>query len=168
ILIICLFPLFLTAQKVRQTKQVNPYALYVKGGGFEGVIFDGSQEESWSHYATYGDSLFTPTLEEVEIGEKVLRKQLQEANQRLDCQKKRQGPAIHKKLKKYGRQYYGSISEKGERLLHINCFWKADGRYEERWLKGLILIKDGCSYYWRVTINLKTQKITSLWVNGKA
>jgi hypothetical protein len=70
-------------------------------------------------------------------------------------------------LKKYKRQYIPFINSKGEKKVHVNCFcisdWNLNG-----WKKSLVLVDDGGSCFFNVTINLTTNKYEELYINGYA
>ena len=68
-------------------------------------------------------------------------------------------------MKKYKRQYVGFINDKGEKILWINFVW--DKRLTESELsEDIISVKDGCSYYWNIKINVTTNNIFELKING--
>ena len=66
---------------------------------------------------------FTPSIEDIELVEKLLNEQLKNINNGVN-QGKNLGPKIHKKLRKYQRQYIGFISEQGERYIYLSCNWQ--------------------------------------------
>jgi hypothetical protein len=76
-------------------------------------------------------------------------------------------PIIHKNLKKYKRQYFGYINEKGEKILYINSLWKKNEK-ETKWLQQIIMVSDGGSHYWNIEYNLETEELENLKVNGYA
>ena len=109
---------------------------------------------------------FTPTRQEIDKAETALRTELKELNKQLINQ--HTTPIIHKKLKKYKRQYFGYIDNKGNKILRINCFWDKDNDSRDNWLKDRISVQDGGSYYWNIKFNLNTGKLFDLQVNGYA
>lgn len=110
------------------------------------------------------ENCFTPTKREVDRAELYLRGHLKEVNEDLINQTTT--PIIHRKLKKYKRQYFGYIDENGDRILLINCFWSKNKSNSEVWLQNRINVSDGGSYYWDVKFNLDKNKLFDLNVNG--
>jgi hypothetical protein len=108
---------------------------------------------------------FTPTKEEIFEAEKALKLKLKEANRNLENQYN--SPIIHRNLKKYKRQYFGFINDKGEKILYINSLWKKNEE-ETKWLQQIIMVSDGGSYYWNIEYNLDTEELMNLSVNGSA
>ncbi len=163
------------AQKVIATEPISQFTTYVKGTNFEGVIF--SKEYNMQFYQnTSAELRFTPSIEDIELVEGLLRKQLKKVNQGIN-QGKHVGPRIHKKLKKYQRQYIGFISENGERYIYLNCNWhrhnlldriKGDAPPSDGWKTEFWMVFDGGSYHWNVQINLDKKQLINLDVNGVA
>jgi hypothetical protein len=108
---------------------------------------------------------FTPTRDEIDEAESALKSHLKEMNHKLI----NQPPIIHKNLKHYKRQYFGYLDKAGQRILFINCFWSSqDDYFDENWLKSMIYVLDGGSYFWNVKYNLDTGELFELHVNGHA
>ena len=146
---------------------------YIKTNNFEGVIF------SKDYFTFIGGERFTPTMSDIDLIEKILRKEIKEINvnrpnQIGNC------PIIHKKLKKYKRQYFGYFDTNGDRIIFINCFWERGGFYEfidrvfyneppdNKWKTEEVFVLDGCSYYWSIKVNLTTKTLFDFCVNGIA
>lgn len=108
---------------------------------------------------------FTPTKEEIIKAENALKSKLKFINNPLMNQSS--SPIIHKNLKKYKRQYFGYINEKGEKILYINSLWKKNEK-ETKWLQQIIMVSDGGSHYWNIEYNLETEELENLKVNGYA
>lgn len=120
---------------------------------------------------------FDPTKEDLLKAEIILKDNIKERNKSQMMNQGDDCPIIHRNLNKYFRQYFGVINNKGEKIIHINMLWDRSSMRERIWgsaydrdkyYKEYTIILDGCSYYWYVTINLATEKIESLWVNGLA
>lgn len=109
-----------------------------------------------------GDS-FSPSRENVEEAEKMLRSDLKKLNKEMTNQSS--SPIIHKKLKKYNRQYFGFVDHKGHKILYINALWKRKNKTNS-WLKRYIKMNDGGSYFWQIYYDLTTKKLYGLNVNG--
>lgn len=118
-----------------------------------------------SSYEIMPGKRFTPTKEEIFEAEKALKSKLKEANRNLENQYN--SPIIHRNLKKYKRQYFGFINDKGEKILYINSLWKKNEE-ETKWLQQIIMVSDGGSHYWNIEYNLETDELINLSVNGSA
>jgi hypothetical protein len=109
-------------------------------------------------------SRYTPSAKEIEKAEKLLREKLhsfnaKRINQGSGC------PIIHKKLKKYFRQYIGYVNRNGEHVIWINFFWNKD--LVDRAMFDIITINDGCSYYWDIEVNITKDELINLDINGR-
>lgn len=134
---------------------------YIIGNGYAGYIFDSAHAVLKS--IKDEQRRYTPTKAEINEAEMMLRKQIAAAN----SSKINQGngcPVIHKKLRKYYRQYLGFIDKQGNKVIWINLFWNKDliagaGR-------DIVMMNDGCSYYWSAEVNLTTAQLSNLDING--
>ncbi len=140
---------------------LDPPSVYVKGKGYAGYIFEKEHLVMVSIKNQQGR--FTPTLEEVEVAEKLLKARLPELNkdkisQYGTC------PNIEKKLKKYKRQYFGLMNQSGEKVIWINMLMNHINEASEE----IIIVCDGCSYYWNVKVNITTGEVYDLSINGSA
>jgi hypothetical protein len=127
---------------------------------FEVAIFPSN------YFDLIGGQRFTPTKQEIDKAEFALQTELKTLNKNLINQTST--PIIHKKLKKYKRQYFGYIDQNGDRILLINCFWSKYIDFSERWLKERVVVFDGGSYYWSIKFNLDKNELFGLNVNGYA
>ena len=142
-------------------------------------MYEGDLENfsvSWSsdsRYLTYGKELDSRTTAiaifdtKDEIVHQVTAgyyNDLKEVNKDLINQSST--PIIHRKLKKYKRQYFGYIDGNGDRILLINCFWSKNRSDSEIWLRNRIIVNDGGSYYWNIKFNLDKNALFELVVNG--
>ena len=169
LLIQLLFFYSVRAQKISFTEQRSSSHTYVKGEDFEGVIF--SKDFVFPFLANQsGDKRFTPTATDVEAAELLLCKNLKTVN----CKKVNQGggigPVIDENLNKFVRQYYGYISDTGERIVYISCLiksnYKATAKEVPNWLKGAVVVLNGGSNYWQVQANLNKASLFGLDING--
>lgn len=110
---------------------------------------------------------FKPSLEEVKKAEELLSKQIEEINKDVLNQGGKECPVIHKNLSKYIRQYIGYINAGGDKVIFMNMIWNGSTDYEG-FDTEYNLIFDGCSHYWRIKVNLNTQKVYDLEINGSA
>jgi hypothetical protein len=67
-------------------------------------------------------------------------------------------------LKRYKRQYFPIVNEKGEKEVWVNCFCSTWG--SEKWKSEIIHVKDGGNCFFNVKINLTKQILYELSVNG--
>ena len=150
IIVLFLSSCFIHAQNVAE---------HFKTRQFEVAIFPESSNELMQQ------NRFTPTKEEIIKAENALKSKLKFINNPLMNQCS--SPIIHKNLKKYKRQYFGYINEKGEKILYINSLWKKNEK-ETKWLQQIIMVSDGGSHYWNIEYNLETEELENLKVNGYA
>jgi hypothetical protein len=150
IVILFLSSCFIHAQNVAE---------HFKTKQFEVAIFPESSDEIMQ------GKRFTPTKEEIIKAENALKSKLKEVNRNFENQYN--SPIIHKNLKKYKRQYFGFINNKGEKVLYINSLWKKNEK-ETKWLQQIIMVSDGGSYYWNIEYNLDNDELMNLSVNGPA
>ncbi|GAA4908345.1 hypothetical protein [Mucilaginibacter defluvii] len=85
---------------------------------------------------------------------------------------------VEKNLKKYIRQYVGTVNAKGEREIFISFLWKEDldvsdiAKIDPKtdlyyWQKDWVTVADGGNHCWQIMINLKKSKIFDFSVNGE-
>lgn len=118
-------------------------------------------------FLPFGDApRFTPTIEEINLAEMLVNDQLEN----LNLNQENQGgscPIIHTELRKYDRQYVGYLDQSGQRIIWINFFWSrrvaATNLKEE-----VIIVFDGCSYYWNVKVSIDKKLLFELNVNGNS
>ena len=134
-------------------------AEHFKTRQFEVAIFPESSDEIMP------GKRYTPTKEDIIKAENALKSKLKEANRNLENQYN--SPIIHRNLKKYKRQYFGFINDKGEKILYINSLWKKNEE-ETKWLQQIIMVSDGGSHYWNIEYNIETDELINLSVNGSA
>ena len=159
-IIILVLTLIAVLKTFGQNENINVKTVHYKTDRFDIAIFP----------ANYIDFIsgerFTPTKQDIDKAEAALRTKLKELNKMQINQ--HTTPIIHKKLKKYKRQYFGYIDSNGNKILLINCFWYKDDDSKEKWLKDRIYAFDGGSYYWNVKFNLNTEDLFDLLINGYA
>lgn len=152
----------------------NPtdYSTIIKKGRVTAVIF---KENATCFLCLQDKNRFTPTIEEIEKAEFILKNKLKTHNQtRLnqvsDC------PIIHKNLKSYRRQYFGYIDNNGNKIIYLTFNWDRYTLFDrlrgyhknesENWKKEIEMDLGGCSYHWEIKINLDTEEIFELEING--
>ena len=136
---------------------------YVKNNCFEGYIFEKDCDNKGVLNNEY--LLFTPSEDEVIQAEKLLVNKIKDLNTKRYNQGKR-CPVIHRNMKKYYRQYIGYINEDDEKIIWINFIWK--NQSPKNWNKEIIIVDDGCSFYWQVKVNLNSKNLFDLFVNGNS
>jgi hypothetical protein len=163
-----------TVNMMKTNKETN---LAIKSSKFKGTVFTDTYPVS-KLFVSDISSLrrFTPTKQEIEQAEEILRSQISLANKSLPNQY-RNNPIIHKELNSYFRQYVGLINTNNERIIHVNFYWdrfslkdKLKGYSDDR-LKfedEYAIVFDGGSRYWQITVNLTRKCLTDLQVNGIA
>jgi hypothetical protein len=109
-----------------------------------------------------GDS-FTPARQEVDDAESALRSKLELINK--DLKNQEESPVIHRRLRRYNRQYFGYINSDGHKVLYISALWKGRNK-TNTWLERYIPMTGGGSYFWQIKYNLSTKELTDLNVNG--
>ena len=137
-------------------------AIFCKGKGYKGYMFDTSYLVLKSIKEQQRKTMLS--CDEIKIAEGILKKNLvdlnaSKINQTEGC------PNIIKKLCKYRRQYFGFINTKGEKIIWINFFWNKE--FNDKAKYELIGVNDGCSYYWNIEVNITTNSLSNLQVNGK-
>ncbi|TDU43490.1 hypothetical protein BXY82_0902 [Gelidibacter sediminis] len=143
---------------------------------FEGAIFSNSYEIPYSENPSI-EKRFTPTKKEILELEKQLQNDIKKINKNKPNQGKGYGPIIHRKLKKYDRQYIGFIDQYGQKVIHINFIWngyslwesirgwtKPDGTWKSEWQ----VIFDGGSRYWNINYIIDKKCFVDFRVNGVA
>lgn len=150
------------------------YSTVIKKGRVTGVLF---KENGTCFLCLQDKKRFTPTIEEIEKAELILKKNLKcinqtRVNQVDNC------PIIHKKLKSYRRQYFGYIDNNGDKIIYITFNWdrytlrdrlRGYSRDEnENWKIEKEMVLDGCSYHWEIKINLNKEELFELGINGIA
>lgn len=110
---------------------------------------------------------FEPTQEEVREAERLLTEQIEQLNSRRinqdgDC------PVIDQNLNKYLRQYVGYTNTSGEKVVLINMLWSDKIDNYEGLRSELAMVFDGCSHYWKVKVNLTSDTVYDLEINGSA
>ena len=67
-------------------------------------------------------------------------------------------------LKEYGRQYMAVLSDKGEKIIYVNCFCDPTRfKYRDR---DLVIVFDGGNCYFNFKVDLKNRKIFDFMENG--
>lgn len=169
-------------QHVKSSTQVSAFATYLEGSNFEGVIFSQGYTpftgtynitQEFKQYQEGISQRFTPTISQIEMAERILQKNLRLYSYRKNI--KGFGPAIHRKLPKYHRQYLAYTSVRNEKIIFINAGWeqytlldRLQNLYPQdtTWKYEYQIVMDGGSYFWRIEVNLTTGTLSGLGING--
>ncbi len=162
-----------TTVETFQTDDANKIG--VKSNKFCGTVFKAIDSGNL-HFIQPFVSLdkFTPTREDIQLAEAILKTQIESINSHRINQFGKQG-YIDKHLNKYFRQYIGFINEQGDHVIHINFHWnrfsifdRLKGNWDDRlnYTSDFSIVLDGGSRYWNVNVNLTTKKLSGLSVNG--
>jgi len=141
------------------------YTTHLKKFNYEGIIFP----KGYNVFQINDSSGFTPNIEDIEHVEKIIRRSIKELNKNLVNQDS--GPIIHKNLRKYKRQYFGKFNEKGQKVISIGFSWdksrwKDKKSGVDKWKTDELMVMDGGSNYWSISINLSTDEIIYFNVHG--
>ncbi|WP_299515361.1 hypothetical protein [Mucilaginibacter sp.] len=104
---------------------------------------------------------FTPTKADIEIFQSIFIQQVV-GHGRSHIGHYKDYP--YKASGKHFMQFAGFINERGEKVLHINFLYNQDNAitYEDDYKTVL----DGGDHYWQLDVNLTTQQVIDLRVNG--
>ncbi len=150
----------LYAQKIIRTEKVTDHSIHIIGDNFDGVIF--TKEYNVGPFVEPNSTRFTPSINDIALIEKLLDRNLDTVGGRSS-----QNVAIHKNLKNYVRQYWGYITEKGEKIIYINALDnESNAAQGRRWLNDLIEVLDGGPAFWNIKVNLTNPQLFDFSVNG--
>lgn len=137
----------------------------VEGKKYKGIVF--SRDFKLRSDDTV--SRWTPSSDEIDELEHKLGKFLKEKSKTSLLNQGNGCPIIHKKLRRYIRQYAGYISENGDKMIYVNSFWEEDDKmFPLDWKNRLVQVFDGCSYYWQIHYNVNKKAFDGFSVNGSA
>lgn len=140
---------------------VSQEPTYIKGKKFSGYIFNAMHQV----LIMDEDKRYTPTEADIILTEKLIVEKIKELNKRQENQS-HGCPVIHKSLRRYVRQYVGFINAKGEKVVWINFIWK-DRVSDEELKEDIVVVNDGCSYFWTIKVNLFTLTLHDLQISGQ-
>lgn len=171
-LFLLLFVIYSCKSSFYEVNKLNSNATIIKRGKIESVIFS---KEADCFLCNFPGSGFTPTVEEINEAEKILKKDIKSASKPMYNQEDGY-PIIHNNLNNYRRQYYGYINKDGEKILYVNFLWakytfieRLKGYHKdegENWKSEREIVLDGGSNYWQIEINLTQKKLSNLNTNG--
>lgn len=168
--------LFLMSCKTTFKIVENPtdYSTVIKKGRVTGVVF---KENATCFLCLQDKKRFTPTIEEIEKAELILKRNLKTINQKRINQVHK-CPIIHNHLKSYRRQYFGYIDKNGNKIIYVTFNWNRYNLLDrirgyskdesDNWKKEKEMVLDGCSYHWEIKINIDTKELFEFGINGIA
>lgn len=141
---------------IQAQEVLSDTSIYIKKADYQGVIFNSKADNNPDISA-----------EEVAIAEEALgwfmekqRRKKSLVNQGGSC------PYIHRKLRKYKRQYIGKLDEKGRKILVIRAFLEFEKYFFPTWKSQMVQELGGCSHFWSIKVNLKKQKCFDYQINN--
>ncbi|HXK90896.1 MAG TPA: hypothetical protein PLA75_02325 [Bacteroidales bacterium] len=142
-------------------------AIYVKTDDYEGVIFGPKclKRLLIKDGDTIDEPRWIPTMQDIENAEKLIRKYVTKKSKHPLVNQGNGCPIIYQNFDKYVRQYYGTYNKKGQKILEVNFLWR-EYAYETEWKCVRLMIFDGCSFYWDISVNMNKKKCFDYWVNG--
>ncbi|HPU46237.1 MAG TPA: hypothetical protein PLQ91_01225 [Bacteroidales bacterium] len=142
-------------------------AIYVKTDDYEGVIFGPKclKRLLIKDGDTIDEPRWIPTMQDIENAEKLIRKYVTKKSKHYLVNQGDGCPIIYQNFDKYVRQYYGTYNKKGQKILEVNFLWR-EYAYETEWKCVRLMIFDGCSFYWDISVNMNKKKCFDYWVNG--
>ena len=148
----------------------------INSRNFKGAIFPKTYDIPLTENPSI-EKRFTPTKEEIVELENQLRSQIKKINKNKPNQGKHYGPIIHKRLKKYDRQYIGFIDQYGQRVIHANFIWNGYSIWEsirgwtkpdDSWKTDWQMWFDGGSRFWNINYIIDKKEFVDFSVNGVA
>lgn len=137
------------------------YHTEVLGSNYHGYVFN----KDWAVDITVEnqDGRFTPEDIDIAKAEKLMQKKLAFLNRNHENQ---EGlcPIIDEHIRKYIRQYVGFTDVNGAKIVWINGVW--EGTFTDLVSKDIVRTSGGCGRYWSIKVNLDTEKVYGLEVNG--
>jgi hypothetical protein len=162
ILLFLIFALNVSAQKIVKLEKVTDHSTYIKGNNFEGAIF--TKDYNTDRSISFPGKRFTPNANEIILVEKLIIQHLDTVRNKWN-----QSVFVHERLRKYIRQYFGYINEKGERIIYINALLRnSDFIPKKDWSNDLVTVEDGGNSYWGIKINLSTHQLFEFRTNSVA
>ncbi|WP_295666825.1 hypothetical protein [uncultured Mucilaginibacter sp.] len=152
-------------------KRASIYSARIWGDDFQGVVFNNKFKST----DTSKQQVFTPGKTDIELVENCLRRGLDtlvstptynfSGKSMVDSIA---GKTVFPNLTYYVRQYFGYVNEKGEKIILVNSFYQYSHIYADRkyWLKQMVNVYDGGKAFWHVKVNLHTEQLFDLYING--
>lgn len=137
------------------------YHTEVLGSNYHGYVFN--KEWEVDILVENQDGRFTPEDIDIAKAEKLMQKKLAFLNRNHENQEG-MCPIIDEHIRKYTRQYVGFTDINGARIIWINAVW--DDKMQKQLSQDIVRTSGGCGHYWSIKVNLDTEKVYGLEVNG--
>ena len=138
---------------------------FVKGKGYYGYVF--SKDQPFCGLPIERDRI-SLTEENIFNAERILRNNINTEYVK-SCQFLWKKPPINKRtLKNYYRQYLGYINSNNEIIVRIYLTMKKCVADIKELSDDLIIVYDGGYSYWYISINLQTQQVLKMNINGES
>ncbi|MBQ9638296.1 MAG: hypothetical protein IJV22_01900 [Bacteroidales bacterium] len=133
----------------------------VNGHNYHGYVF----HKDWKVDVNVEnqDGRYTPTDEDIALVEKMVKKKIAYLNRHHENQEG-MCPIIDEHMDKYERQYVGFTDLNGYRIVWVNYVW--DDKVKKKLSQDIVLTEGGCGHYWHLKVNVDTEKVYGLEVNG--
>jgi hypothetical protein len=124
------------------------------------TIIPASENMEWAFGKGYKN--YSPNAEDVETAELLLK----------ECFNKESSgthnPFFDRDLNDYNRQFIGAELIGGDKVIMINCFCRDREKDLKNWRTDMVLVADGGSCFFRITVNIKRKSYYNLMINGHA
>ena len=135
----------------------------VDGSNYHGFSFNERWEVDFR--IENQDGRYTLTPEDIVLVEGLIQKRIAYINREHINQGGR-CPLIDEHMTRYRRQYVGFTDADGFRIAWVNFIWD-DTLSDNQLAQDVLLTTGGCGRYWHIKMNLDTEKIYGLEVNGE-
>ena len=134
----------------------------VKCKDYKGYIFP-KEHSIWGLTPEY--NWYTPSIEDIAQAEKILRTFVRKGYINTNKDGCCKVPINKRTLKKYMRQYVGYLTERGNIIIHI--FLNKDIDMDKNNLsEDILAVFDGEINHWSIKINISTEELFDLQING--
>lgn len=133
----------------------------IEGSYYHGYSFHKNWEVDFTVESQ--DGRYTPSNEDIAKAERLIKKRIAYVNRNHENQEGK-CPVIDEHMNKYERQYVGFTDIYGYRIVWVNFIWDESGKLNL--FDDVILTKGGCAHFWHIKVNIDTEKIYGLEVNG--
>ena len=155
--------IFLTCSVLKSCAQ-QVTSSFVKQKKYQGYIFPKEYSSNLVHLEDLKER-FTPSVSDIIKAEVALVNQIRDINKsRLN--QSGSCPVIDQNLPKYKRQYIGYINQNGDKIIWINFIGGKEIKNADQLGRNIIVVLDGCSYYWNIKVNISKGLLYDLYVNG--
>ncbi len=157
--------IFLTCSVLTSCAQ-QVTANFVKQKKYQGYVFPKEYSSNLMHLEDLKER-FTPSDSDITKAEVTLIGQIKtinksRLNQSGSC------PIIDQNLPKYKRQYIGYINQNGDKVIWINFIGGKEINNADRLGQNIIVVLDGCSYYWNIKVNISQGQLYDLYINSSS